>query len=310
MENKKVGAFFINITNDEGSNYEGDIFFAHNAIESFRKWHPKVDIHIVNNDNFKDYLKNLDIKEYYDNIGLIRISIIRELLRTQGYDKIIMLGLDTFTCSYLDEFMNNDIDDMICSSGPPYLFLKTQYWAPKVVEFEHNGVIHRDVDFINADVCCFNNWEVVDLLFNKMIEFWTEHYDQGGMNYLHQNQELLGVKINIVDFPYIKANSLYNVRSKGMAHGGNQMYKGKLYNGNYKDPNSSAIGDVYPTFIYYVKDNKLFTPDNKQIKVFHYAEALGVKTKEEYNETLYEIKNTWFNEETKKFLIEQCNMNF
>jgi hypothetical protein len=95
-----------------------------------------------------------------------------------------------------------------------------------------------------------------------------------------------------------------------MAHGGNQMYQGNLYNGNYKDPNSRVIGDVYPTSTYHVRDNKLFTSDNKQIKVFHYAEALGVKTKDEYNETLNEMKTLWFNEETKQFLKEQCNMNF
>ena len=59
-----------------------------------------------------------------------------------------------------------------------------------------------------------------------------------------------------------------------------------------------------------MKDNKLFTKDNKQIKVFHYAEALGVKTKEEYNETLYEIKNKWFNFETIQFLETQCNCKF
>ena len=302
MVNKNVGVVFLNITNHEGSNYEEDTFFAHNAIESFIKWHPKVDVHIINNASFKNYLKDLGITEYYDAVGLIRIYIIRELLRTQGYDKIIMLGLDTFTCSYLDEFMNNDTDDMICSSGPPYIFMKTDHWSPKVVD--------GDVDFINADVACFNNWETADLLINKSIEFWTNQSEQGGMNYLYQNQESLDIKVSIIDFPYNKAESLYNVRSKGMAHGGNQMYKGKLYNGNYKDPNSRVIGDVYPTSTYHIKDNKLFTPDNKQIKVFHYAEALGVKTKEEYNEVLDEMKNTWFNDETKQFLREQCNMNF
>jgi len=310
MSDKKVGCLFINLSSDTESNYKDDTFFAPNALDSFAKWHPEVDIHHVTNDNFESYLKDLNITEYYDSVGLIRVYLIRELLKQKRYSKIIMLGLDTFTCSYLDDFINNDEDDLILTSGPPYSFLKTEYWAPKVVEFEHNGSIYRDIDFINADVACFNNWETADMLINKSIEFWTGHYEQGGMNYLYQNQESLGVKISIVDFPYIKANSLYNVRSKGMAHGGNQMYKGKLYNGNYKDPNSSAIGDVYPTFTYHVKDDKLFTSDNKQIKVFHYAEALGAKTKEEYNETLYEIKNTWFNKETKKFLIEQCNMNF
>jgi hypothetical protein len=298
----KIGCVFLNITNHEGSNYKEDTFFAPNAIESFKKWHPDVHIHHINNDSFKGYLRELNITEYYDAVGLIRIYIIRELLRTQGYKKIIMLGLDTFTCSYLDEFMNNDNDDMICSSGPPYSFMKTDYWAPKFVD--------GDVDFINADVACFNNWEAADMLINKSIEFWTNHSEQGGMNYLYQNQDSLDIKVSIVDFPYNKANSLYNVRSKGMAHGGNQMYKGKLYSGNYKDPNSRVIGDVYPTSTYHVRDNKLFTSDNKQIKVFHYAEALGVKTKDEYNETLNEMKTLWFNEETKQFLKEQCNMNF
>jgi hypothetical protein len=298
----KIACVFLHITNHEGDNYQKDDFFAPNAINSFKKWHPNVDIHHITNDNFNSYLKDLNITEYYDSVGLIRVYIIRELFRLKNYDKVIMLGLDTFTCSYLDEFINNDIDDMICSSGPPYSFLKTEYWAPKVVD--------GDVDFINADGACFNNFKSADMLIEKSIEFWTNHAEQGGMNYLYQNQDQLNIKISIVDFPYNKTKSLYNVRSKGIACGGNQMYRGNLYNGNYKDPNSSVIGNIYPTSTYYVKDNKLFTLDNKQIKVFHYAEALGVKTKEEYNETLYEMKTVWFNDETKQFLNEQCNCNF
>jgi hypothetical protein len=219
-----------------------------------------------------------------------------------------MLGLDTFTCSYLDEFINNNEDDLICSSGPPYSFLKTDYWAPKIV--------NSDIDFINADVACFNNWEVADMLINKSIEFWTNHSEQGGMNYIYQNQNSLSIKVSIVDFPYNKSNSLYNVRSKGMACGGNQMYKGKLYSGNYKDPNSVIIGDIYPTSTYYVKDDKLYTSDHKQIKVFHYAESLitrpKVSTDSElsYDEQLNEIKTMWFNKETIDFLENVCDCKF
>ena len=88
------------------------------------------------------------------------------------------------------------------------------------------------------------------------------------------------------------------------------MYKGNLYSGNYKDPNSIVVGNIYPTSTYYIKDNKLYTSDHKQIKVFHYAEALGVKTKEEYNKTLNEIKTMWFNKETIDFLNNKCNCNF
>jgi hypothetical protein len=307
---KKIACVFLHITNHEGDNYQKDDFFAPNAINSFKKWHPKVDIHYITNNNFHEYLENLNITEYYDSVGLIRVYIIRELLRQKGYDKIIMLGLDTFTCSYLDEFIDNNTDDLICSSGPPYIFLRTEYWSPKEIKFKYNNNIYYDVDFINADIACFNNFKAADLLIEKSIEFWTGHSEQGGMNYLYQNQNQLDIKVNIVDFPYIKTNSLYNVRSKGVASGGNQMYKGNLYSGNYKDPNSRVIGSVYPTSTYYIKDDKLYTSDHKQIKVFHYAEALGVKTKEEYDETLNEIKTMWFNKETIEFLTNQCNCKF
>jgi hypothetical protein len=205
--------------------------------------------------------------------------------------------------------MNNDSDDIICSSGPPYDFIKTEYWAPKVVEFKTDNGIYIDVDFINADVACFNNWEAADILINKSIEFWTNHAEQGGMNYIYQNQKSLGIKVSIVDFPYNSTKVLYNVRSKGQACGGYQMIKGKLLNGRQ----GQVIGDVYPTTTYHVKDNKLFTPDNKQIRVFHYAEGLGARIKEDeqtYDEAVDEMKNLWFNEETKKFLIEQCNCKF
>lgn len=307
---KKIGCFILNISNDELTNFTKDDFFTPNAINSFTKWHPDVDLLFINNHNFQNYLKELNITEYYDNLGVLRIYLIKELMRQKHYDKVIMLGADTFTCSRLDEFLDDNETDMICSSGPPYLFLKTGYWAPKIVEFIFSGQIYKDVDFINADVVCINNYKTAELLYNKSIEFWTEHAEQGGMNYLNQNQNDLGVKVKIVDFPYLTTNVLYNVRSKGIACGGNQMHHGKLYNGNYKDPNSSVIGDIYPTSTYYIKDNKLYTSDHKQIKVFHYAEALGVKTKEEYDETLNEIKTMWFNKETIEFLINQCNCKF
>ena len=307
---EKIACFFLNITNHEGDNFKTDDFFAPNSINSFKQWHPDIEIHYVTNDNINDYFKRLGITEYYDSVGHIRVHFIKELMKQENYTKIIMLGLDTFTCAPLDEFLNNTSADLICSSGPPYSFLKTEYWSPKVIQFEFEGQTYQDVDFINADVVCFNSLKGAEMVYDKSLEFWTGHAEQGGMNYCYQNQNDLDIKVEIIDFPYLSAPSLYNVRSKGPACGGNQMHQGKLYSGNYKDPNSRVIGDIYPTYEYYVKDNKLFTKDNKQIKVFHYAEALGVKTKEEYNETLYEIKNKWFNSETLKFLENQCNCKF
>jgi hypothetical protein len=306
----KIGCVIFNTSNEELKNFIKDDFFTPNAVNSFKKFHPDVEMIFINDSNFKQYLEELSITEYFDNVGILRIHIIKELMKQKHYSKMIMLGADTFTCGRLDEFLKDNITDMICSSGPPYLFLKTEYWAPKSIEFIFNNNLYRDVDFINADVVCINNLNTAELLYNKSLEFWSNHAEQGGMNLLYQNQDTLGIKVNIVDFPYAKANSLYNVRSKGIACGGNQMHKGNLYNGNYKDPNSTIVGDIYPTSIYYVKDDKLYTSDHKQIKVFHYAEALGVKTKEEYNETLNEIKTMWFNKETIEFLTNQCNCKF
>ena len=307
---EKIACLFLNISNHEGDNFKKDNFFAPNSVNSFKQWHPEIEVHYVTNDNINDYLKRLGITEYYDSVGLVRVHIIKELMKQENYTKIIMLGLDTFTCAPLDEFLNNTTADLICSSGPPYSFMGTEYWKPKVIQFEFEGQIYQDVDFINADVVCFNSLKGAEMVYKKSLEFWTNHAEQGGINYCYQNQNDLDMIVEIVDFPYSSTTFLYNVRSKGAACGGNQMYQGKLYSGNYKDPNSRVIGDVYPTYEYYVKDNKLFTKDNKQIKVFHYAEALGVKTKEEYNETLYEMKNKWFNSETIEFLENQCNCNF
>jgi hypothetical protein len=306
----KIGCLILSISNETDKNFKGDDFFTPNAVNSFKIYHPDVDLLFVNNSTLGEYLHELGITEYYDHLGIFRIHLIKEFMKQKHYDKIIMLGADTFTCARLDEFINNTTDDLICSAGPPYSFMKTDYWSPQIENFHYNGITYQDVSFINADVTCFNSLKGAETVYENSIKYWTTQAEQGGLNYCYINQEKLNLKVSIVDFPYITSNSLYNVRSKGQACGGNQMYKGKLYNGDYKDSTSTPIGDIYPTSEYYVKDNKLFTKDNKQIKVFHYAEALGVKTKEEYNETLNEIKNMWFNEETKQFLIKKCNCKF
>lgn len=314
--NKKIACLLFNIScfnekaPDKKINFKDNTFFDFNAINSFKTFHPDVDIHYVTDDNFKKYLEELNISEYYDDISLILLSFINQLIAVKGYTKVIRLGIDTFTCDRLDEFINDDTSDMIFSSGPPYSFIQTEYWKPLIETFKFQGKIYQDVSFINADVTCINNLQAAKLLYDITIKYWTGHQDQGGMNYCYINQKELGIKAKIVDFPYVMTDVLYNVRSKGIASGGNQMYKGKLWNGNYQDPNSNIIGDIYPTSTYYVKDNKLYTSDNKQIKVFHYAEALGVKTKEEYDETLNEIKTMWFNKETIEFLTNQCNCKF
>jgi hypothetical protein len=115
-------------------------------------------------------------------------------------------------------------------------------------------------------------------------------------------------KIKIVDYPYHKSNVVYNIRSKGVI-GGYCLVKGKVLNGR----KGQVISDRYPMLDFYVKDNKLFTKDNKHIKIFHICEGLSYRTEEDeltYDESVNEIKTIWFNVETIEFFKNQCKCNF
>jgi hypothetical protein len=192
MSSKKVACMLFNLSNDELKNYDNDTFFSPNAVNSFKKWNPEVDTFYLDDTGFKEMMEELGITEYYDNMGIVRIHVIKELMKQRGYTKCIMLGIDTFTCARLDEFLDDDITDMICSAGPPYSFIKTDYWSPPIIEFTHNNQIHHDVAFINADVVCINSVEMAELLYDKSIEYWTSHAEQGGMNWCYSNQDSLG----------------------------------------------------------------------------------------------------------------------
>ncbi len=73
------------ISNEQETNFVGDNFFANNAINSFKKFHPNVDIIYITDSNFQDYLKELNITEYYDQVGIVRIHIIKELMKQKHY---------------------------------------------------------------------------------------------------------------------------------------------------------------------------------------------------------------------------------
>ena len=71
---KKIGCLFFNISlfnknaPNKKENFKNDTFFVNNAINSFKVFHPDVDIHYITDDNFGQYLEELDINEYYDDL--------------------------------------------------------------------------------------------------------------------------------------------------------------------------------------------------------------------------------------------------
>lgn len=309
---KKIACLFINLSSFTGhnisyKNYENDNFFTPNAINSFKKWNPDIDIHYINDKNLSEYLKILKIEEYYENIGLMKIHFAKQLFSELNYTKVISLGIDTFTCSKVDEFIDNDDDDLICTSGA-FHAITTDFFTTPTETFNENGTIYKDIPFINGDVICINNKKAAETLYDVSVKYWTDHAEQGGMNYCYLNQKEVGLKVSIVDYPYYKTKVLYNIRSKGVV-GGYCLIKGKVLAGR----RGPVISNTYPSLLFYVNENKLYTSDNKQIKIFHYCEGLGVKSNEDeltLEEQIHEMKNMWFNKSTIDFLTSECNCKF
>ena len=56
-----------------------------------------------------------------------------------------------------------------------------------------------------------------------------------------------------------------------------------------------------------MESNKLYTSDNKQIKVWHYVEGLGGRPIEKFKSLIDDFKFNWFNKETIEFFKNQCD---
>jgi len=82
------------------------------AKNSFKKFHPDVDLFYITDENAKEY------KSYGINgsrFGWSKLYYAMEIMSEHSYNKMICLGADTITCSRLDEFLDNNKDDVICT---------------------------------------------------------------------------------------------------------------------------------------------------------------------------------------------------
>jgi len=268
------------------------------AVESFKKYHPEIEVHYIHDGNFSNYYeKGFDVFPLVNNIGIVKYILAHDLMIKNEYDKIIVLGCDTITCAHLDEFLDDDTDVLATLNYPCQE--STDYWKTPVVEISPKNYEHAN---INADVVCFNNINALKKVIELSIDHYTHFSEQGGLNELAWVDKSYSLKI--VDFPYSTSNVVYNARSKGV-FGTNMIVKGKLAKHGPLD------GQPAPTTKFYVKDKKLYTEDNKQIKVWHYVEGLGGRPDNEFYELINDFKTNWFNQETIQFFKEECKcLNF
>ena len=255
--------------------------------DSFLKFNGnECDLFEINKDNKSVYD---DMLTHYDSgteTFLMQYIYAYEIMMKYGYKKMIIMGADTITCSRLDEFLDDNSADVLGTLNYPCQE-STEYWKSPIVNITlPDGRVVQDHMNINADVVCFNNPESLKKVIDLSIEHFGYFSIQGGLNELAWTDKSYSVKI--VDAPYPLSKVVYNARSKG------------VFGTNMCNQNT-------PQYRWIVRDNKLFTEDGKQIKVWHYIEGLGGRPDEGFMEVL----NGWifklFNADTKKFFKEQCD---
>ena len=193
-----------------------------------------------------------------------------------NYQKAIFLGADTITCARLDEFLENE-EDILATLDYPYRLVTKYVTTPD------------DQTHINADVLCINNLSVIYKICEITTKFPTEYWEQGALNQIIWNR-INNYSCRIIDAPYHTSKIIYNARAKGniIAQSGEKPWHN--YTQHWK-----------------VNDNKLYSHDNKQIKVFHYCDGLGTLNNDKFENIINYWIDTAFNQETKIFFTEHCD---
>ena len=245
------------------------------ATNSFKRYHPDVDLFHVNENNGDDYTATKSLHEI--GHGAYKYLLAAEIMLRHKYDKIIVLGADTITCSRLDEFIEGK-EDILATLDYPYR-----------LEIPIGNPISPDSEtHVNADVICFNKVEpILDIV--KAAKRFGPYSEQGALNYILWSGEF-DYSHRIVDGPYENSEVVYNARAKGNISA---------------NPGEKPWGKYTNRF--YVEDGRLFTLDNKHIKVWHYCEGFGGVSEAVFKELINRWIFEWFNDETKKFFKQYCD---
>jgi len=253
------------------------------AVNSFKKFHEDVIVFSVTHDSdIYSHLKNSILKI---PPGIQKYIIANYLFSAFDLSKIIILGADTITCDRLNEFLENDDYDILTTLDYPYQLVTSDGQILSSLNEENH---------VNADVVCFNNKEALLEVIKTCEILKTEHFEQAALNYVCNI--LKKYKSKIVDGDFQNSSVVYNARAKG---------------------NLAALPNTSPWFKYTLKfktkGNKLYTSTHenisksKQIKVWHYCDALGHYSGESFENKINDWINNGFNQETKDFFTNECN---
>jgi hypothetical protein len=271
---------------------------AKNVKNSFLKFNgEECDYYQIDYTNQEEFNNSLEHYEFAPETFLMQFIYAYEIMEKHKYEKIIVLGTDVIVCNRLDEFLDDNSTPVLATLNYPNQDSSEHWVTPTTtINLPDGGVIVDQMN-INADVTCFNNSDALKKVIDLSIEHYSHFSIQGGLNELAFADKSYEVKI--VDAPYPLSKVVYNARSKGV-FGTDMIVKGKLAKHGPLD------GQPSPIMKWYVKDNKLYTQDNKQIKCFHFVEGLGGRPDEKFKELINDFKTNWFNQETLQFFKEEC----
>lgn len=273
------------------------------AARSFKKFNPEVDLYHVDSTNTHNF-------ECWDEEGVVkaakRLWLARELMEKRGYEKVIILGADTITCSRLDEFLDINGVDILATFDYSYPFLGKRFMT-------RPGQKH-----LNADVICFTSVKALGKVIETAKHYTEEEYgEQGALNEVfYTDAEVRGGWVEERPLSplhyaeagaWIKSSVCYNVGSKSTFYrDGRDEHGNRCYETTMVLPESDH--KPWKPFVekFHTKEGKLFTGDNRQIKVWHYCDGFGSIDDSSFVGLLNKWIFEWFNEETKEFFKEHC----
>jgi hypothetical protein len=255
-----------------------------NCINSFKKWHPDIELRIITDSEYEGKVE--DLAEPYI-ASLWRFKVCRKMF-DEGYTKVIMIGLDTFATSRWDEMINDTTTPLLGVLGGPFcldpdvklqqLFLPRHNWYENMT--------------ICADLVCFNfKWVIDDLL--TILDKYKRH-DNHAID-LYAN-ELKPEACKIVDWPYAFSPYVYYCRASWFGILGSECINedGTIRWGI----GGPTIGKFSPTLRYLPIEDKLYNHVGKHIKAFCFEKSISKERMDQY-----------LNKETIEWFKEYCNVD-
>lgn len=244
-------------------------FWLHNSVSSFKKWHPEIEVLIVENDD------NFDMKQAN------RYIYIQKLFES-GYTRVILLGIDTITTGRMTELLE-DTKTTIIGTLDGSILEDECVCEHKI--FTSLRLSVTQCENINTDIIVFNNvYGVLALLYN--MKMFPDHNDQYAMNMMNKHTNL----IKCICFPSVIHESVYNMPALG-----NLGWKSFREDGVYVGFDGPRISHVLPTKLFTKRGDILFNHQGKHTKCIHFTADLKF------------LFNMLFTEEIREFFVEHCN---